>query len=93
VSKYVARVLVGVAMFCSAGIVSASPASAGCENHEQYQYCDMPIQPDGTFDRCLIVFGYGVSGVGDYRDGRVRCYRIDPSQFYPWGEPRYHIDP
>jgi hypothetical protein len=95
VSKYqAARVLLAASALCvTAGIVSAAPANAGCENHVQYQYCDLPIQPDGTFDRCLIVFGNGVGGVNGARDGRMRCHRIDPSQFYPWGEPRYHIDP
>jgi len=95
VSKYLAaRVVLTATVLCAAaGIVTAAPASAGCETHDEYQYCDMPIQADGTFDRCLIVFGYGVSGVGKHRDGRLKCYRIDPSKFYPWGEPRHHIDP
>jgi hypothetical protein len=95
VSKHsAARGLLAATMaLTAAGVVFAAPADAGCETHDEYQYCDMPIQPDGTFDRCLIVFGYGVSGVGKHRDGRLKCYRIDPSKFYPWGEPRYHIDP
>lgn len=94
-SKYLAARVVLTATLCctAAGIVTAAPASAGCENKGQYQYCDLPIQPDGTFDRCRIINGQGVRGLPNFRAGELRCYRIDPSQLYPWGEPRYHIDP
>lgn len=95
VSKYTAaRVALTATLCCAgAGIVTAAPASAGCENMGQYQYCDLPLRPDGTFDRCRIINGQGVGGLPNFRAGELRCYPINPSQFYPWGEPRYHIDP
>ncbi|OFJ53125.1 CDGP domain-containing protein [Mycolicibacterium grossiae] len=70
----------------------AAPASAGCETQPTHQYCDLPVRPDGTFDRCLIVFGHGIAGVGDYQDTRMRCYPVDPTNI-PYNEPRHHIDP
>lgn len=89
------RPLLAAAMLvASAGIGFAAPASAGCETHPTHQYCDLPQRPDGSWDRCRIIFGsgfnFGVANRGANRDGEMRCYRINP-KLMPYGEPRHYI--
>jgi hypothetical protein len=53
-------------------------------------YCDAPIQPDGSWQRCsnnTPVWG-GAGWVGG-----SNCYQVGPGPDpYPWA-PQYHIDP
>jgi hypothetical protein len=67
----------------------AAPASAGCQTQAFAQYCDGPVPPDGTWDRCQWTFQAGVPST-------YRCYPIDPAQpwpMFPLGQPQYHIYP
>ncbi|BBY26924.1 hypothetical protein GCM10023114_53220 [Mycolicibacterium sediminis] len=83
----------GVLLVAGVALATAAPASAGCETRGTVQYCDMPVRPDGTWDRCRIAFGYGISGVGDSEPTRVRCSAVDPNRLWWVGEPPYHVDP
>jgi hypothetical protein len=83
-------------LFAGGLIASAPPASAG------YQYgglviskCDGPVQPDGTWQRC-VVFSYSSgSGVSSYQVPDRRCDLMGPD-LHPWGlafaDPPTHID-
>jgi hypothetical protein len=47
------------AVLMAGGLIAAAPpASAGCQNpgwwaHPNAQQCDGPLQPDGTWQRCV----------------------------------------
>lgn len=65
----------------------AAPAHAGCEtNLLGALYCDGPVRPDRTWDRCVTVFG---------KHPYYKCWPLDPAQGfdYPLGQPPYHIYP
>lgn len=83
-------------------LIAAGPAAAeGCEvNMLGAQYCDGPIQADGTWKRCWTVqasyyptFG-GAPGFG-VSPAAGNCYQVDPA--VPWpvvpiGQPQYYIN-
>jgi hypothetical protein len=92
-----------VAALITGGLVgSAPPASAGCQytGLDVISKCDGPVQPDGTWQRCVLfqptysppgsVPNYGNYGVGD-----KRCDVMGPD-LHPWGlafnDPPTHID-
>lgn len=90
------RPLLAAAMLVASagvGLVVAAPANAGCETQPTHQYCDLPRRPDGSWDRCRIIFGVGVNGIGDYRDGTLRCYPYDATRAWFNGEPQHYIEP
>jgi hypothetical protein len=74
----------------------AAPVSAGCERQPFAQYCDGPIRPDGTFERCQTTFG-NVNAFGAYTvPPTYRCYPVDPGQPWPMlplGQPQRHLGP
>lgn len=81
-----------VSALAALGVGIAAPASAGCETQAFAQYCDGPIRPDGTFDRCQTAFGQTYP----YIPTTHRCYPVDPSQpwpMFPLGQPQHHIYP
>jgi hypothetical protein len=78
-----------------AGIGFAAPAYAGCETQAFAKYCDGPVRPGGTWDRCMEAFGT-VNAFGQVQVPTVsRCYPIDPNAFppTPLGQPQEHIYP
>ncbi|WP_085250949.1 CDGP domain-containing protein [Mycobacterium riyadhense] len=86
----------GLAAMLMAGelIASAPPAGAGCQyGGLVVSRCDGPVQPDGTWQRC-VVFGWTSSG-SSYRGPDTRCDLMGPDQ-HPWGfafaDPPTHID-
>jgi hypothetical protein len=86
----------GLAAVLMAGglIASAPPASAGCQyGGLVVSKCDGPVQPDGTWQRC-VVFG-SVGGGPSYSVPDKRCDLMGPDQ-HPWGlafaDPPTHID-
>ena len=94
---------VTAALMAGVLIAAAPPASAGCVNadwlsHPFAQKCDDPIQPDGTWQRC-VVFETMISGTGTDRSTTYlpshRCDLMGPDQ-HPWGaafnDPPTHID-
>lgn len=65
----------------------------GCESTLFATYCDGPIRPDNTFQRCWQTIGqwtyYGGFGGGRY------CNKVDlngPWPVIPVGAPQHHID-
>ncbi len=77
----------------------AAPASAGCETQPFATYCDGPVRPDGTWDRCFSSQPQLTYGQFGQATGVVpsvgRCYPVDPNNFppTPLGQPQYHIYP
>lgn len=87
-----------VGSLITVGVGLAAPASAGCEPAPpDGAYCDAPIKPDGTWERC-----YGQPGETTFGGRRVvgetppesDCFGVDPT--LPWPDapvgPHYHID-
>ncbi|ORA38134.1 CDGP domain-containing protein [Mycobacterium aquaticum] len=83
----------------AAGLALAAPSSAGCETQPFAQYCDGPIRPDGTWDRCFSTQPQAINGQYGQITGWVpsvgRCYPVDPNAWppTPLGQPQYHIYP
>lgn len=90
---------VAVTGLATAAIGFAAPASAGCEFQAFAKYCDGPVRPDGTWDRCFETTPqpfYGQYGqIAGYVPVTGRCYPVDPNAFpqFPLGQPLYHIYP
>ena len=89
------RMVGGLAATVMAGwlIASAPPASAGClYGGGVASRCDGAVQPDGTWQRCVIAGG-ATSGAA-YR-WTPTCQRMGPDQ-HPLGlafyDPPTHID-
>jgi hypothetical protein len=82
------------ALWAAGLIASAPPASAGCQyGGFVISECDGPVQPDGTWQRC-VVFSY-TSGTPSYARPETRCDFMGPD-LHPWGrafdDPPTHID-
>ena len=89
-------------MVVAGGLISAAPpASAGClygGGMGALSRCDGPVQPDGTWQRC-VEFETMIGGIGTDRSPRYlpshRCDVMGPDQ-HPWGaafnDPPTHID-
>jgi hypothetical protein len=83
----------------SGAVALAPAATAGCESQVFATYCDGPIRPDGTWDRCFQSAPQATYGQWGQVSGVVpsvgRCYPIDPNAFppTPLGQPPYHIYP
>lgn len=77
-------------------IASAPPAAAGCLYNGPFtiSQCDGPIQPDGTWQRCVVFMPMTGSGPS-YRTPDKRCDLMGPD-LHPWGgafaNPPTHID-
>lgn len=82
-------------LLAAGGIALAAPAAAGCEGQAFAQYCDGPIRPDGTWDRCMEAYGTTNAFGAVLVPNVSRCYPIDPNAFppTPLGQPLYHIYP
>lgn len=79
-----------------ASVILAAPASAGCETQPFAQYCDGPVRPDGTWDRCQVAFGTTNAFGAVIVPSTSRCYPINPAEpwpMFPLGQPQYHIYP
>jgi len=81
-------------MALAGAVLAAPPANAG----RQYggiaiSECDGPVQPDGTWQRCVEFFSTRGSGSGSFNDRR--CDLMGPD-LHPWGlafaDPPTHID-
>jgi hypothetical protein len=89
------RSVLAASVLLAASVVLAAPASAGCEGQAFAQYCDGPIRPDGTWDRCFVAYG-STNAFGAVTVPAVgRCYPIDPNAWpmLPLGQPQYHVYP
>ncbi|OBK17786.1 hypothetical protein [Mycobacterium asiaticum] len=85
-----------VAMLTTTGLIAAAPpAGAGCiyGGLATISRCDGPVEPDGTWQRC-VVFDTPSTGP-TYRAPDRRCDTMGPD-LHPWGfafnDPPTHID-
>jgi hypothetical protein len=84
---------VGATLMAGGLITAAPPANAGClyGGLAYFSRCDGPVQPDGTWQRC-VVFS---SSPGSPALSSKRCDLMGPDQ-HPWGfafaDPPTHID-
>jgi hypothetical protein len=83
------------AVLMAAGLIaSAPPANAGCEyGGLVVSKCDGPVQPDGTWQRCVVFGSIGSDPISRISDRR--CDLMGPD-LHPWGlafaDPSTHID-
>ncbi|OBB84779.1 MULTISPECIES: hypothetical protein [unclassified Mycobacterium] len=77
-------------------IASAPPASAGCQyGGNVLSKCDGPVQPDGTWQRCVAVPRLIPNGASSYLVPDGHCESMGPDQ-HPsdpaFADPPMHID-
>jgi hypothetical protein len=87
----------GLAAVLRAGglIAAAPPASAGCQyGGPVISKCDGPVQPDGTWQRCVVSTNLVPSGASSFLVPERHCDVMGADQ-HPWGafaDPPAHID-
>jgi hypothetical protein len=86
-----------VALLLAGGLIAAAPpAGAGCQyGGLVISKCDAPVQPDGTWQRCVVFTNSTGSGASAYLVPERRCDVMGPD-LHPWGlafaDPPTHID-
>jgi hypothetical protein len=85
-----------VAVLMAGGLIASAPAGAGCQyGGPVISKCDGPVQPDGTWQRCVVFTNLVPSGASSYLVPERRCDLMGPDQ-RPWGlafaDPPTHID-
>jgi hypothetical protein len=77
-------------------IASAAPASAGClYGGPVLSKCDGPVQPDGTWQRCVGVARWNPSGMSTYLAPERHCDLMGPDHHpgdLALADPPTHID-
>ena len=77
-------------------IATAAPASAGCQyGGPVISKCDGPVQPDGTWQRCVAVAQLIPSGFSSHLVPVKRCDLMGPDQHpgdLAFADPPTHID-
>jgi hypothetical protein len=92
------RCIVGglAALLMAAGIASAPPAAAGCQyGGPVLSKCDGPIQPDGTWQRCVAVPQLIPRGASSYLVPVKHCDLMGTGQpiwDLNFADPPMHID-
>ena len=88
----------GLAAVLTAGalIAAAPPAGAGCQyGGPVLSKCDGPVQPDGTWQRCVATTHLVWSGASSFLVPEKRCDVMGPDQ-HPgdpgFADPPMHID-
>ncbi|GAB3228819.1 CDGP domain-containing protein [Mycolicibacterium hippocampi] len=78
--RWVVAGLAGLLM-AAQPLVSAPPADAGClYGGPVISKCDGPIQPDGTWQRCVAVAKMIPRGASSYLAPERRCELLGPGQ-------------
>jgi hypothetical protein len=69
------------AALLAAGLIAAAPpASAGCQYGGAFiSKCDGPVQPDGTWQRCIAVAHYVPSGLSSHLVPVKQCQLMGPN--------------
>ena len=85
------------ALLMAAGLITtAPPASAGClYGGSVISKCDAPVQPDGTWQRCVAVAQLVPSGFSSHLVPVKRCDLMGPDQHpgdLALADPPTHID-
>jgi hypothetical protein len=93
------RCIVGgsAALLMVAGLIASAPqASAGCVyGGPIISKCDGPIQPDGTWQRCVATPQYIPNGLSGYLVPVKNCNLMGPGQQpldFAFADPPTHID-
>ncbi|MEB4209809.1 CDGP domain-containing protein [Mycobacterium sp. 94-17] len=77
-------------------IAAAPPAGAGCQyGGPVLSKCDGPVQPDGTWQRCVTVTRLILNGASSYLVPENHCDQMGPDQRSPdvaFADPPTHID-
>jgi hypothetical protein len=90
--------IAGVAvLLAAAGLIAAAPpASAGClYGGPVISKCDGPVQPDGTWQRCIGVAQWVPSGLSTHLVPVKHCGVMGPNQQsldFVFADPPTHID-
>lgn len=90
--RYITGVLAAILM--AGGLITAAPpAGAGCQyGGIAVSKCDAPVQPDGTWQRCVA---WDAPNSSTYSRVDRRCDVMGPD-LHPWGlafnDPPTHID-
>ncbi|HUO36807.1 MAG TPA: hypothetical protein VMU34_02685 [Mycobacterium sp.] len=76
----------------AAGLVAAAPpANAGClYGGPVLSKCNGPVQPDGTWQRCVVFTHSAGSGASVYLVPERRCDVVGPGLAF--NDPPTHID-
>ena len=78
------RCIVGglAAVLMAGGLITSAPsASAGCQyGGPVLSKCDGPIQPDGTWQRCVAFTHWIPSGASSFLAPERRCDLMGPGQ-------------
>ncbi len=92
------RIIAGAAALLTGAalITSAPPASAGCQyGGPVLGKCDGPVQPDGAWQRCVVVARLVPSGLSSYLVPDRHCEWMGPD-VHPsdpaFSDPPTHID-
>jgi hypothetical protein len=86
----------GAALMAGGMIAAAPPANAGCQYGGPgiLNKCDGPVQPDGTWQRCVAFINWIPRGASSYLAPDKQCDVLGPDQ-HPFGafaDPPAHID-
>ena len=86
-----------VALLMAAELIAiAPPASAGCQyGGPVISKCDGPVQPDGTWQRCVGVARWVPSGLSTHLVPEKHCGLMGPGQQaldFAFAGPQTHID-
>jgi hypothetical protein len=86
----------GAALMAGGLIAAAPPANAGCVyGGSVLSKCDGPVQPDGTWQRCVAFTTLVPSGMSTFLMPEKRCDLMGPDQ-HPgdsgFADPPSHID-
>ncbi|MDA4109985.1 CDGP domain-containing protein [Mycolicibacterium holsaticum] len=84
-------------LLMAAGTMTLAPqASAGCHYGGLYiSKCDGPVQPDGTWERCVGVAQWVPSGLSSHLTPVKHCGLMGPGQHtadLAFADPPIHID-
>jgi hypothetical protein len=91
-------IVAGLAVVLMAGglLASAPPANAGCLYGGPFlSKCDGPVQPDGTWERCVAFTRLQPSGASSFLVPEKRCDLMGPGQNpggFAFADPPTHLD-
>jgi hypothetical protein len=93
--KTMKRCIVGgvAAVLIAGGLIAGAPtAGAGCQyGGPVISKCDGPVQPDGTWQRCVVTSHLTLNGASSYLVPERQCDLVGPGQ-QAFADPPTHID-
>ena len=88
----------GAALMAGGLIAAAPPANAGCQyggGPGVFSKCDGPVQPDGTWQRCVATTYLSYQGASSFLIPEKSCDVMGPDQHpggFGFADPPTHID-